>query len=90
MAITNKDRFSWSRLKPGERAIPQTLDEVILLLESRMEVHQDWLDWFRSGDAKEVQAAMEAGVGTIESQEYYINQYRASIDILRAVKPNPN
>lgn len=78
-----RDRFSWSRVKPTERAIPETLEEVILLLESRMEVHQDWLDWFKSGEAAEVQEAMKAGVGTIESQEYYIAQYRAAIALIR-------
>lgn len=79
----NKDRFSWSRVKPTERAIPETMDDVILLLESRLDVHQDWLDWFRAGDPNETAMASSAGVGTAESQEYYIAQYRAAIAIIR-------
>jgi hypothetical protein len=84
-----RDRFSWSRVKPTERTIPETLEDVVLLLESRMEVHQDWLDWFRAGDPTETARASAEGVGTAESQEYYIAQYRAAIKIIRwAIQEN--
>lgn len=66
--------------------MPQTLAEVVALLEQRIEVHQAWLDWFESAPKEETDIASREGVGTAASQRVYIAQYRAAISIIKNLK----
>jgi len=64
--------------------IPKTLDEVIDLLNRRIEVHIKWRDFCLEG-SPEAKSCEKHGVGTAESHQRYINQYQASISILESL-----
>jgi hypothetical protein len=83
----NTERFSWNRRDPDrEKNIPKNFEDVIVLLQSRLNVHREWLEWFQNGNPSEVEVASAAGVGCEESQQYYIAQYEAAIRILVSLK----
>lgn len=63
--------------------IPVTADEVVKLLQRRIEVHARWRDALLRGDPGALESSKH-GVGTVQSHQTYIDQYDAAIAIIRA------
>ncbi len=68
-------------MREWDSRVPESIDEVIALLERRIEVHEQWCDWIAESGSNRL-SAQRSGVGSIETHTNYIAQYRASIDIL--------
>ncbi len=64
--------------------LPETPDEVVILLRRRIEVHSRWRDFSRGGSTEAV-ACEQHGVGTAESHQRYINQYNAAIRVIESI-----
>lgn len=64
-----------------DRKIPTTIDEVLAILDRRIEVHEAWVASIERGDLG-TKIAVAAGVGTIESHRRYAAQYRAAIHLI--------
>lgn len=77
----------WKGRDKWDHAVPSTQEEVICLLRRRIEVHTLWRDWFLSGYPDEVAEASKRGVGTAESQQVYIDQYEAAIQLILSSAP---
>lgn len=69
----------WRGTDRRDHHIPQTPDEVVALLERRIEVHA----WWRDNGTKD---AEKAGVGTPASHQAYISQYRGAITVIRGMQ----
>lgn len=74
-------RVAWAE---WDYQIPQTVADVVALLERRIAVHEHWRDWLatepdEAGDAKRL------GGGTVESHEHYNAQYRGAIAVVLAL-----
>lgn len=65
-----------------DRQIPQTIDEVISLLDRRIEVHLWWRDYCLDGSDR-AKSCEDHGVGTAESHQRYIDQYEGALIVLR-------
>ena len=61
--------------------IPKTPRDVILLLERRIEVHTYWRDYCIEG-SKRAKSCEEHGVGSAESHQTYIDQYKGAIRVI--------
>ena len=65
-----------------DHRIPETGDEVILLLQRRIEVHSHWRDYSIDG-SDHAKACEEHGVGNAESHQRYIDQYEGAIAAIK-------
>lgn len=63
--------------------IPESLCDVIALLERRIEVHRDWVKWIAESGSNRL-SAQRSGIGSVETHTVYIDQYITSINILGA------
>ncbi len=64
--------------------VPESIDDVIALLERRIEVHEQWCDWIAESGSNRL-SAQRSGVGSIETHTVYIEQYLASIALLEGL-----
>lgn len=65
--------------------LPESISDVIALLDRRIEVHEAWLASIEAGTADD---AVTAGVGTAESHATYADQYRAAQRVLNVARIN--